>query len=120
MYCININHPEYKTLKAESGLHSGILQYKISAWFTQNGDSRFPSLKEINNIPTEIKQVKPKVNPIKELGLKYNADFAGFMPFNINLADLQRDARKLDLKVLKASNGAWYLKNSRILVSSFK
>ena len=113
MYCININHPEYKTLKAESGLHSGILQYKISAWFTQNGDSRFPSLKEINNIPTEIKQVKPKVNPIKELGLKYNADFAGFMPFNINLADLQRDARKLDLKVLKAANGAWYLKNSR-------
>lgn len=112
MHCINKSHPEYLNLLQKSNDHPHVLDAKISMWMDNNGGEAFPTIDEIEILPSN-KDVFFNRNPIKELGLKYLANPKGFMPSNINLADLQRDARKLDLKVLRAANGAWYLRNSR-------
>lgn len=112
MYCINVNHPEYLSLLATTGEHPHVLRYKIRTWMKINGDERFPLKKELEIIP--IKETKfYNTNPIYQLGLKYVANIAGFMPVNVDLAQVQRDARKLDLTVHRAVNGKWYFRNSK-------
>lgn len=110
MHCINISHPEYKSLLETTGLHPHVLEHKISVFMNTNGTHRFPSAKEVEMIP--LGKVMYNANPIYNLGRKYNANTAGFMPFNVDLAQVQRDAAKLNLTVHKAQSGSWFFKDS--------
>tara|TARA_R100001443_G_scaffold116902_1_gene139011 strand:+ start:653 stop:4753 length:4101 start_codon:yes stop_codon:yes gene_type:complete len=111
MHCINKSHPEYLTLLEESNLHPHILQARISIWMDRFGNDAFPTLKDLNTIPSSD-QIYKSTNPLNDLGVKYLANKDGFMPANINLADLQRDARKLNLTVHRSSRNTWFLKDS--------
>ncbi len=46
-YCINTSHPEYISLLEDSQEHPAILKASIALWMEQNGDERFPALKEL-------------------------------------------------------------------------
>jgi hypothetical protein len=43
MNCININHPEYKSLVKETGMNEEILKAKISLWQDIHGNDKFPT-----------------------------------------------------------------------------
>ena len=112
MYCINKSHPEYLNLLQASNEHPDIVDAKIISWMDRFGNSKFPTIQELNAIPTNKKTTKPS-NSIKQLGTKYLANKDGFMPANINLADLQRDARKLNLTAHRSSRNTWFLRDNR-------
>ena len=114
MHCININHPEYLNLLDSTKENPTVLQYKISLWMDRNSTDRFPTIEELSLVPLG-KNIAPSQNiieEIKKLGPKYLANSKGFMPANINLADLKRDARKLNLTVHRSSRNTWFLKDS--------
>ena len=54
-----------------------------------------------------------QVDPIRHLGIRYNMNTAGFMPYNVNLYQVKQEAAKLGLTVAKATSGSYYLKNAR-------
>jgi hypothetical protein len=112
MYCVNTSHPEFQTLLDNSNLSKPMLAAQIGVWMDKNGTDIFPTLDELSTIPVTAEQYY-NTNPIKQLGMKYNMNTAGFMPPNVNLAQLQNDARKHGLKVVRAQSGSWYLKDSR-------
>jgi len=47
MSCINVSHPAYKALAAQTGLKEAILKAKIGSWFNENGSERFPTAQEL-------------------------------------------------------------------------
>ena len=112
MYCINKSHPEYINLLENTKDHPHILNYKINVWMNHNGNNNFPTLEELSVIPVKAKTYF-STNPIRDLGVKYFSNSKGFMPANINLADLRRDSRKLNLTVHKSYRDTYYLKNNK-------
>ena len=120
MNCININHPEYKSLLNSTKEHPHVLNYKISLWMDKNGTDSFPTANEVLSIPFG-QGVFYNINPIKQLGIKYNMNQAGFMPANVDLAQVQRDARKLNLTVHRAASRMWFFKDSsKRFINPFK
>tara|TARA_R100001163_G_scaffold64169_1_gene57780 strand:+ start:3964 stop:8052 length:4089 start_codon:yes stop_codon:yes gene_type:complete len=111
MHCINKSHPEYLNLLQKSNDHPHVLDAKISMWMDNNGGKAFPTIDEIEMLPSN-KDIFFNRNSIKDLGTKYLANKDGFMPANINLADLQRDARKLNLSVHRSSRNTWFLRDN--------
>jgi hypothetical protein len=109
MNCININHPEFRSLLSDTGLDTLDLQAQISLWMDDNGPHRFPTVEELK--AAEVGRQRKHVNPIKQLGMKYNMNQHGFMPKNAPLDQLQRDARKYNLKLKRARNGNYYFAN---------
>jgi hypothetical protein len=110
MHCINTNLPEYQRLVASTNEHPHVLQYKISLWMDHNGSHRFPTAEEISEIPVGKGQFH-QVHPIKQLAFKYNMNTAGFMPSNVDLAQVQRDAMKYNLTTHRAASGMWFFKD---------
>jgi len=110
MHCINTNLPEYQRLVASTNEHPHVLQYKISLWMDHNGSHRFPTAEEISEIPVGKGQFH-QVHPIKQLAFKYNMNTAGFMPSNVDLAQVQRDAIKYNLTTHRAASGMWFFKD---------
>lgn len=120
MNCININHPEYKSLLNSTKEHPHVLNYKISLWMDKNGTDSFPTANEVLSIPFG-QGVFYNINPIKQLGIKYNMNQGGFMPANVDLAQVQRDARKLNLTVHRAASRMWFFKDSsKRFINPFK
>lgn len=50
MNCINLSHPDYKSLKESSKLKEPVLKAKIALWQSNNNTESFPSLEELNQI----------------------------------------------------------------------
>jgi hypothetical protein len=76
-----------------------------------NGNHRFPTMEELSEINIGKSEFY-QVHPIKQLAFKYNMNTAGFMPSNVDLAQVQRDAMKYNLTVHRAQSGMWYIKDS--------
>ena len=112
MHCINVSHPEYKNLLYKTKENPTILKAKISLWMDRFTPDRFPTVEELEHIPTTKSQYHNQ-NPFKKLALYFNMNTAGFMPKNVDLAQIQREGKKLGLKPTKARNGSWYFKNQR-------
>ena len=58
MYCINKSHPEYLNLLQASNEHPDIVDAKIISWMDRFGNSKFPTIQELNAIPTNKKTTK--------------------------------------------------------------
>ena len=70
------------------------------------------TVEEINSVAI-YKDQYHNANPIKQLGFKYNTNTNGYMPHNVDLAQVQRDAKKLNLTVHKAASGNWFFKDHK-------
>jgi len=46
--CININHPEFKKLASESGIHPAILAAQMGVWMEKNNTDEWPRLEQLN------------------------------------------------------------------------
>lgn len=114
MKCINRNHPDFQRLLKQTKLPPLLVEAKISLWMEQNKLERFPSDFEFEAL------IATKNNPIRDLGIKYNMNTSGYMPKNVDLAQVQKDARKFGLKVVRARSGNWYLKDGNRMVNPFK
>ena len=112
MNCVNRSHPDFKNLQKETGLKPPILAARIGVWMDKHTNTRFPSAAELEVIPLTA-DVFYQTDPIKQLGMRYNMNNAGFMPPNVNLAQVQREARNYGLSVVRAKTGSWYLKDAR-------
>lgn len=53
--CININHPDFKKLKQETGFSDEFLSAKVSVWMEQNNSSKIPTAFEIGIDINDIK-----------------------------------------------------------------
>jgi hypothetical protein len=106
MNCINIKHPDFIRLLEETKRDPLDLQAEISLWMTKNGTESFPTVEELN--ANEAGRQQAQVNPIRQLGIKYNMNEHGFMPKTAPLDQLQRDAQKYNIKLKRASNGNYY------------
>jgi hypothetical protein len=115
MVCINIKHPEFRALVSEfESVPEPLMTAYVTLWMQQNTDTRFPTESELKAlISTKNSKIFLQKNPFKELGKKYNMNTSGFMPPNVDLAQVQRDAARLGLSVARANSGSWYLKDSR-------
>lgn len=114
MKCINRNHPDFQKLLKRTNLPPLLVEAKVSIWMQKNKVERFPSNIEFDALAAT------KNDPIRELGMKYNMNTSGYMPKNVDLAQVQRDASKYGLKVVKARSGNWYLKDGNRMVNPFK
>lgn len=112
MYCINISHPEYKNLLYNSKIDPIFLKAKISMWMDYNGNDSFPTIEELTAFNTNNQEYY-NTNPVKAFAKLFNMNTAGFMPFNIDLAQAQRGAAKLGFTVAKSRVNTWYLKNEK-------
>lgn len=112
MACINRSHPEFKTLAAKSKINPTVLAANIAVWMEQNNTTLFPTIEELEAI-NKPEEKYFSYSPIKQLGFKYNTNTAGFMPSNVPLFQVKKDAERLGLSVHKAKSGNWYFKNQR-------
>ena len=46
--CININHPDFKKLASESGIHPAILAAQMGVWMEKNNTDEWPKLEQLN------------------------------------------------------------------------
>lgn len=104
MYCINVSHPEYKNLLYNSKQNPLFVKAKISMWMDYNGDSRFPTVEELNSIDNEFYSIDKYVR----LGKYFNMNTGGFMPSNIDLGQLQQKTIKLDIKYKRSPKTGQY------------
>ena len=79
MHCVNINHPDFKTLKEETKLHPAILAAKIAIWQEKNNTEDFPDVTQINpsnEVSYALKAVNilasPKAEEVFKKGEKNN------------------------------------------------
>jgi hypothetical protein len=114
MKCINRNHPDFQRLLKRTELPPLLAEAKVSLWMRKNKVERFPSNIEFDAL------MATKNDPIRALGMKYNMNTSGYMPKNVDLAQVQRDARKYGLTVVKARSGNWYLKDGNRMINPFK
>ena len=79
MHCVNITHPDFKTLKEETKLHPAILAAKIAIWQEKNNTEDFPDVTQINpsnEVSYALKAVNilasPKAEEVFKKGEKNN------------------------------------------------
>lgn len=79
MHCVNITHPDFKTLKEETKLHPAVLAAKIAIWQEKNNTEDFPSITQINpsnEVSYALKAVNilasPKAEEVFKKGTKNN------------------------------------------------
>jgi hypothetical protein len=107
MSCVNKNHPEFLKLVKQTGIKPSILAAQIGVWMDINTDERFPTIAELETIPSTRTEYYA-TDRFKQLGQKYNMNTAGFMPKNAPLDQLQKDAINHGLGLKRAASGSYY------------
>lgn len=64
--CINISHPDYKTLEATSNVNPLVLRAKIQTWMANNTMDRFPSLIELGLEKEKVLESLKNLNIIRD------------------------------------------------------
>ena len=62
--CININHPEFKKLASESGIHPAILAAQMGVWMEKNNTDEWPRLEQLNVVSGLSTVFEKKFEPV--------------------------------------------------------
>jgi hypothetical protein len=54
--CVNIKHPDFRTLMDVTGLDSAILSAQMGVWMEENNTNEWPSLEQLGIVVSDRKE----------------------------------------------------------------
>jgi hypothetical protein len=119
MSCVNRSHPEFKKLAQDFNIDERILAARVGVWMSKNTNERFPTIEELGAMPRNRGEYF-QLNNVLNLAKRFNMNESGFMPKNVDLAQVQKAFIPLGYQVAKAASGNWYLKKNGRKINPFK